>query len=152
MAELSINNQAHLSDFIKLNEQWITAYFKIESFDKLLAANPGSIIENGGYIFTLTVNGEVVGCCALFKAKAGEYELARMAVSPFWQGRGLGRQLIDVAINKAIDLKARRVYLVSNTKLGAAMALYEKSGFNTVSLGQHPVYARANIVMERVFS
>lgn len=152
MAELRINNRAHLSDFIKLNEQWISEYFKIEDCDKQLAANPESIILNGGYVFTLTINDEVVGCCALFKDKDDEFELARMAVSPAWQGKGLGKQLIDEAINKAMELNARRVYLVSNTKLSAAMALYEKSGFVTIFLGQHPEYARANIIMERVLS
>ncbi len=150
---LHVNNKEHLPDFIRLNEKWITEHFAIESFDKLLAANPSSIIENGGYIFTITDDLVVVGCCALFKSgNVDEYELARMAVDPGFRGKGLGRQLIDAALGKATELNVLRVYLVSNTKLESAIALYKKSGFNTISLGPHPVYARANIVMERVFS
>ncbi len=69
---LHINNKKHLLAFIKLNEQWISEYFAIESIDNQLAANPGSIIENGGYVFTITADKDVVGCCALFKSKENE--------------------------------------------------------------------------------
>jgi len=147
---LHINNRAHLSDFIRLNEQWISEHFALEDVDRALAANPTGVLDEGGFIFTLTEGEEVVGCCALFKSGADEFELARMAVSPTRRGGGFGRQLIEAAIAKATELKARRVYLVSNTKLESAIALYQKTGFVTTSLGQHPVYARANIEMERV--
>lgn len=149
---LHLNKHEHLPDFIRLNEQWISEYFALEEVDRALAANPAAIIDEGGFIFTMTDGDEVVGCCALFKSGEDEFELARMAVSPKRRGGGLGRQLIEAAISKAIELKAKRVYLVSNTKLESAIALYQKTGFVTVSLGQHPVYARANIEMERVLS
>jgi putative acetyltransferase len=42
------------------------------------------------------------------------------------------------------------VHLCSNTILGPAIGLYRKHGFTTRTVGQHPVYTRANIVMERV--
>ncbi|MBC3881876.1 GNAT family N-acetyltransferase [Undibacterium sp. LX40W] len=147
---LHLNKHEHLPDFIRLNEQWISEYFALEEVDRALAANPAAIIDEGGFIFTMTDGDEVVACCALFKSGEYEFELARMAVSPKRRGGGLGRQLIEAAISKAIELKAKRVYLVSNTKLESAIALYQKTGFVTVSLGQHPVYARANIEMERV--
>jgi len=43
---------------------------------------------------------------------------------------------------------ARRSYLLSNTVFGAPISLYRKHGFQTVTDGAHPVYARCNIVME----
>lgn len=147
---LHINNRAHLSDFIRLNEQWISEHFALEDVDRALAANPKGVLDEGGFIFTLTEGEEVVGCCALFKSGADEFELARMAVSPTRRGGGFGRQLIEAAIAKAAELKAKRVYLVSNTKLESAITLYQKTGFVTTSLGQNPVYARANIEMERL--
>lgn len=147
---LHINNREHLSDFIRLNEQWISEYFALEDVDRALAANPAGVMDKGGFIFTMTDGDEVVACCALFKSGEDDFELARMAVSPRRRGGGFGRQLIEAAIAKATELQAKRVYLVSNTKLEAAIALYQKTGFVTTSLGQHPVYARANIEMERV--
>lgn len=89
--ELRENHDQHLGDFVRLNEEWITKYFAIEEADRALAANPRKVIDDGGYIFSLSVDDEVVGVCAL----------------------------------------------------------YRKHGFVTIMQGRHPVYARADIVMER---
>jgi len=142
------NNEDHLYDFIKLNEEWITKYFSLEEADRKLSDNPSIIIKNKGYIFSLVIDDKVVGVCALFNEGNGVFELARMAVSSSYQGRSLGKALIETCINKAKSLNAKKVYLLSNTNLKAAIGLYKKFGFKTVRTGQHPVYSRANIVME----
>jgi ribosomal protein S18 acetylase RimI-like enzyme len=90
----------------------------------------------------------VLGVCALFNKGAGEFELARMAVAEEARGLGYGSILIDTCLSKLKSINASKVYLVSNIKLEPAINLYKKHGFKTTSLGQHPVYARANIVME----
>jgi N-acetylglutamate synthase-like GNAT family acetyltransferase len=72
-----------------------------------------------------------------------------MAVSPDNQGRNNEDILIETCLKKLKDIEAVKVYLVSNTKLEPAINLYKAHGFLTVSEGQHPVYSRANIVMER---
>jgi len=143
------NSKEYLTDFIRLNEEWISQYFEIEETDKNLADNPFKIIEDGGYIFYLVSGNNVMGVCALFNDGGGVYELARMAVSPAFHGKGYGNRLIEHCLLKLKEIDAQRVYLVSNTKLGAAIGLYKKFGFQTVSEGPHPVYSRANIVMER---
>ena len=146
------NQSEYLDDFIRLNEEWISSYFEIEEVDKLLAANPYRIIENGGYIFTAISNGKAVGVCALFKESNDVFELARMAVSLNEQGKGIGNILIQTCLTKLKSIAAKKIYLVSNTKLESAIFLYKKHGFITKSLGQHPVYSRANIVMEQLIS
>lgn len=146
--EIHVNQKEHLDDFIRLNEEWISTYFEIEDVDRALAANPYKIIEDGGYIFSLVSDGSVLGVCALFNEGNGVFELARMAVSPKAQGRGFGDKLMLACLEKLKVIGANKVYLVSNTKLEAAIALYQKYGFKTKSEGQHPVYARADIVME----
>ncbi|WP_196492465.1 GNAT family N-acetyltransferase [Psychrosphaera haliotis] len=143
------NQQELLEDFIRLNEEWISYYFEIEEVDRELAANPIKVIDNGGYIFSLIDEGEVKGVCALFNNGNGIFELARMAVSPSSQGKGFGKTLIEHALAKLTEIGAQQVYLVSNTKLTAAIELYKSYGFKTTSEGQHPVYTRANIVMSR---
>ena len=145
--EIIINNTAYLREFIALNEAWITHYFTLESSDFELAKNPEKIIKDGGFVFFLLSEDEVAGVCALFNEGDGCYELARMAVSPKHQGKGFGDALIQAAIQKSHDVKAKRLYLISNTKLEAAIALYKKHGFKTETVGQHPVYSRANIRM-----
>ncbi len=143
------NQHQHLAEFIRLNEEWIARYFAIEDADRALAANPRQVIDSGGYIFSLTLEDDVVGVCALFNEGDGVYELARMAVPVAHQGRGYGHLLMQACLNKLTAVNATRVYLVSNTKLAAAIAMYRKYNFVTVTEGPHPVYSRANIVMER---
>lgn len=146
---IETNNKAHLTDFVRLNEIWITEHFAIEEADRLLAANPGKVIENGGFIFSVKSDENVVGVCALFKESEARYQLARMAVEPAFRGNGYGRALIEHAIKHVQSLGATSIYLLSNTVLVPAITMYERFGFAAVSREQHPVYARCNIVMER---
>lgn len=147
--KIETNNVEHLDDFIRLNEEWISKYFEIEETDRNLAANPQRIIDEGGYLFAIVVNDRVVAVCALFKDSEDIFELARMAVSPSEQGKGYGDVLMKTCIDKLKEIEAQKVYLVSNTILIPAITMYRKHGFKTVSNGQHPIYSRANIVMER---
>lgn len=148
--EIRENDLSLLQDFIRLNEQWITTYFELEESDRVLAANPGKVVKEGGFIFSLvTGDSEVLGVCALFNEGNSVYKLAQMAVAPEHQGKGYANLLMTACMDKLTTLNAERVYLVSNTKLKPAIALYKKYGFITVSEGQDPIYVRANIVMER---
>lgn len=145
-----INHKEYLDDFIRLNEAWITHYFKLEDADRMLARNPGKIIEDGGYIFSLLVGNDVAGVCALFNDGGDVFQLARMAVAPENQGNGYGDLLLNAAMKKLREINARRVYLLSNTILTPAIMLYKKHGFSVISEGRHSVYARCDIVMEKM--
>ena len=129
-----------------------SAFCIAQEADKVLASKPYMIIEKGGYIFTAISKGKAIGVCALFKESDDVFELARMAVSPTEQGQGVGNLLIKACLEKLKKLGAKHVFLLSNTKLETAIKLYKKHGFITKSLGQHPVYARANIIMEKFVS
>jgi len=146
---IETNNPAHFGDFIRLNELWISEHFSIEDADRKLAANPGKVISDGGYIFSLIDGGRVAGVCALFKESPQRYQLARMAVEPSARGNGYGNRLIEHALAHLKTLGASSIFLNSNTVLEPAIALYKKHGFVTISTGPHPEYARCNIVMER---
>ena len=148
--EVHVNNRNHLGEFIRLNEEWIRRYFILEETDRALARDPGAIIDQDGFVFSIVEDGTVVGVCALFKKADGVYELARMAVPETEQGKGYGNLLMQACLEKLRALRARRVYLVSNTKLTAAIAMYRKFGFVPTGASEHPGYARANIVMERL--
>lgn len=150
--EVVENKKELLPDFIRLNEEWISTHFELEEVDFALARNPYGVIENGGFIFSLLIDGSVVGVCALFNTGNGTYELARMAVSPQFQGQGLGNKLIEICFSKLKEIGATKVCLVSNTRLTSAIALYKKHNFKTTYEGAHPVYSRANICMECTFS
>lgn len=139
--------------FRKLNEEWISTYFKMEELDYRSLGNPqGYIIDKGGHIFVALYRGEPVGVCALIKMNdpTYDYELGKMAVSPKVQGKSIGWLLGKAIIEKAKSLGGRNLYLESNTMLTPAINLYYKLGFTKVEDRQSP-YERSDIQMELIF-
>lgn len=138
--------------FYKLNEAWITQYFKMEQPDYDALENPESyILDQGGAIFVATLNHQAVGVCALIRRQDLDcYELAKMAVDPQKQGYGIGFKLGLAIIEKAKSLGAKKLYLESNTSLVPAIELYKKLGFQKIEGASTP-YERCNIQMELWF-
>jgi putative acetyltransferase len=137
--------------FRRLNEEWITRYFRIEPKDEEVLADPeGSILAAGGRILFAVVADQCVGCCALLRTSDHEFEVAKMAVSPGHQGAGIGRKLLRAAIETGRSAAARRLYLETNSGIEPAIRLYESMGFKHLTpdrITRSP-YARANVFME----
>ncbi|MEC7263697.1 MAG: GNAT family N-acetyltransferase [Bacteroidota bacterium] len=137
-------------DFRRLNEEWITKYFKMEEMDRISLHHPKEyILDKGGYIAVALLGDTAVGVCALIPSKkAGyEFELAKMGVSPLAQGKGIGKLLGQHIIQKAKALGAQKLFLESNRILTPALSLYEKLGFVEM-VGATSPYERSDIQME----
>ena len=118
--------------FKQLNLEWLDYYGRTEPQDLRVLDDPqGAILDRGGYIFLALCQGCVVGTAALMKEKEGEYELAKMAVSKDYRGKGISKLLIEKCISKAQELQAHKISLFSNHQLSTAIALYRKYGFST---------------------
>jgi GNAT superfamily N-acetyltransferase/DNA-binding MarR family transcriptional regulator len=134
--------------FRELNEEWITAYFKMEKPDHDALGDPkGYILDRGGFIFVATLGKKAVGVCALIPFSKNVYELAKMAVDKNVRRKNIGWLLGQAAIQKAKSMGAEKVYLESNTMLKPAIRLYEKLGFIKI-IGPPTPYKRCNIQME----
>ncbi|MBD2723387.1 GNAT family N-acetyltransferase [Hymenobacter armeniacus] len=130
---------AHRPAFEALNHEldyeWITRYFYIEGPDRQPVENPQQyILERGGHILMAVCEGEIVGTCALVKEHDGVFELARLAVAPAAQRRGIGWALGQGMLGKARQLGARRVEVLSISTLLPALKLYDKLGFRPAAL------------------
>jgi putative acetyltransferase len=90
----------------------------------------------------------VRGTCAVIRHDAETFELAKMAVEPAAQGRGYGDRLVEAAVGFARGAGARRLMLVSNTRLASALNLYRKHGFRDAPLDPASGYSRADIQLE----
>lgn len=150
MIEIIPYNAAY-KEFIKtLNYEWLEKYFFVEPNDIIQLSNPeAEILDKGGYIFFALYNNEVVGTASLMKVSDEEYELAKMAVTEKYKGLGIGKRLLEYSIEEATKLAAKKISLYSNTKLIAAIKLYENYGFVEVPLSPEIHYERANIKMEK---
>jgi len=136
--------------FKALNVEWISSNFKMEEKDYQSLEDPKRfILEKGGEILMALYKGEPLGVCALMKMDDPlyDYELAKMAVSPKAQGKGIGFILGKAIVNLAIERGGKMLYLESNTKLEQAINLYHKLGFKKV-IGRSTPYERCNIQME----
>ena len=136
----------------EINEAWVASIYFMEEVDHQHCSHPEtSILAGGGQIMLGMFDGEVVGTAALLKESDATYELIKMAVDERFQGRGFGKALCQAAIERARDLGASLLYLLSNTKgSGKAIELYKKMGFVEAPLG-HAEWERADIRMDLRF-
>lgn len=88
----------------------------------------------GGEAWVAEEDARVLGCVAWKPCPTGVYELQRLYVDPAQQGRGLGRQLSELAIVAARDAEASALELWTDTRFEAAHRLYERLGFRRAAM------------------
>ena len=139
---------SHHEAFRRLNEAWISRYFRLEEPDlRVLDAPQEEILDKGGHILVAVRDGEPIGVCALLRVDGATFELAKMAVAEQARGIGAGFRLGEAAKAHARAAGASRLILESNTVLTPAISLYRKLGF-TEFTGVPSEYDRCNIHME----
>lgn len=137
-------------DFARLNIEWLERWFTVEPIDREVLGDPERhILADGGHVlFAVDGNGHAIGTVALKRESEGVYELTKMAVAPEARGSGVGRALMQGALDAFRARNGRELFLESSSKLGPALALYESVGFR-----HHPAprpgshYVRADVYM-----
>ena len=134
--------------FVRLNRAWIEKYFTVEESDEKLFENPSKIVEDGGEILFAKIGDKIVGTCALLKKSDDVFELGKMAVDEAYQGKSIGRKLLERAIELAREKGARTLTLETNRKLKAAVRLYERNGFIIDTDAPPSYYSRVDLRMK----
>ncbi|HEY8576636.1 MAG TPA: ribosomal protein S18-alanine N-acetyltransferase [Devosia sp.] len=70
---------------------------------------------------------------ALIRVVADEAELLTIAVDPKWRGKGLGTALLKAVFEDLLATPARRMFLEVSEDNAAAIKLYGREGFETIS-------------------
>ena len=116
--------------FHDINLQWLEEMFEPEPLDLEILRHPiRSVIEPGGHIMIALLDGEPVGAGALKRVAPGVFELTKMGVLPQAQGHKIGSRLLAALVDKAKQLQASELYLLSSWSCEAAIHLYERFGF-----------------------
>jgi GNAT superfamily N-acetyltransferase len=89
----------------------------------------------------------VVGSVALRDLGDSAVELKRMYLRSDQRGRGLGKQLLGVALDWARDHGMRAVRLDTSERMLAAQRLYEAHGFERVP-GEAPRQGQCRLLYE----
>lgn len=88
--------------------------------------------QAAGGVFEVLVDasGEVIGTVGLLRVHSATCELRKMYLAREARGKGLGRMLLEHALQRAVELGFRRVQLETASVLREAVALYESRGFS----------------------
>ena len=100
-----------------------------EVTDKDLLDVKGFYVDRGGCFKVLESDGYIVGSYGLFPLSLGTCELRKMYLLPAYQGKGLGRIMMDDALREARKRHFKEVVLETNSVLDKASSLYHKYGF-----------------------
>jgi putative acetyltransferase len=147
--EITTFRSEHASSFGELNREWLERYHLMEPSEVEQLEEPERcFIGGGGQIFVALHDGRVVGTCAVMPHGPDEVELAKLAVSKDFRGRGLARSLVERCLAYAREQGVRRAVLVSNSQLRTALGLYESLGFRYGAVPVGNRYVSADIYME----
>jgi ribosomal-protein-alanine N-acetyltransferase len=94
-----------------------------------------------GYCGNALVQDEFLVGYSMLTHAADEAHLLNLCVDPRWQGLGLGRMLLEHAIQWAQQVGVDSMFLEVRPSNKAGISLYRKHGFRVV--GERPDYYRA---------
>lgn len=85
--------------------------------------------ENGGFYLIMNDLDVVVGTFALYAIDTQNAEIRKMYLLPEARGKGLGKWMLNFLLEKARQLKFRRVQLLTASVLKEAINLYKSHHF-----------------------
>ena len=86
---------------------------------------------DSGRVWFAECAGETLGCAAMIN-RGHRGQLRWVVLLPEARGLGVGKKLVDLALDHARLLGFTEVFLETTDNLPASMALYERLGFQTV--------------------
>lgn len=97
-------------------------------------------MHGAGRLWIAEAGDRVVGSIAMVDAGERVGQLRWFLLVPEVRGKGVGRRLLDLALDYARARGFTRVFLWSFTDLAAALELYERAGFTVTETKTGPVW------------
>jgi GNAT superfamily N-acetyltransferase len=114
-------------------EAWLGLDLCFQGFEQELTELPGRYAQPTGRLLLAFEDDEPVGCVALRKLSDDTCEMKRLFLRPEFQGRGLGRQLLDAGMREARAIGYQRMRLDTlPEQMGKAVAVYRAIGFKEI--------------------
>lgn len=137
--------------FIQFNTDWIVDNFgSLEQEDIDTFEHIDESLRNGAMIyFALEDETVLATCMAKPLDDNGMWELCKLGSNKQLPHRGAGSAVFEAAMNWAIHHGAKKLFILSNSKLKPALHIYEKYGFHEVRLVDYE-YVRGDIAFERI--
>jgi N-acetylglutamate synthase-like GNAT family acetyltransferase len=135
--------------FIQFNTDWIQDNFGfLEKEDIETFSHIDESIENGAMIYFAIDGEKVLATCMAKPMKDNEtWEICKLGSNKHIPHRGAGSAVFEAAMNWANIHGAKKLFIISNSKLKAALHIYEKFGFYEIKLNDYE-YVRGDIAFE----
>ncbi|MDR3588517.1 MAG: helix-turn-helix domain-containing GNAT family N-acetyltransferase [Negativicutes bacterium] len=121
-----------------------------QSFERYVLAGMVKFLENGarGNVWVAEFGGQIVGSIAIVDADTETAQLRWFLIEPEFRGAGLGRRLMDTAMDYCRQRAFRRVFLWTFQGLDAACHLYGRAGFAVTEQAENNTWAQ-RLIEER---
>lgn len=107
-------------------------------WELLLLADPSRpLVEEylkDGLVLGCLEEEEVCGVVVLVSLSDSSWEIKNIAVSPHYQGRGVGKALLRAALDLCKERSAQEVWIGTGNSSVNQLALYQKMGFRMVEI------------------
>jgi len=104
---------------------------------------------NGGELWVAEVNGEIIGSIAITKANESVAQLRWFVLDERYQGLGIGKKLIETALNFCKDNQFEHVFLWTVSTLETARYLYNKYNFTLTEEKANFEWTGSELIEER---
>ncbi|WP_326982543.1 bifunctional helix-turn-helix transcriptional regulator/GNAT family N-acetyltransferase [Chryseobacterium sp. MYb264] len=103
------------------------------SFEKYVIKTFSEFLENysaeNDKIWLAEYNQQIVGCVAILERSDEEAQLRWFLTLPMFRGTGIGKKLLNTALEYCKDKKYKNLYLLTTSVQEKAISMYEKVGF-----------------------
>lgn len=107
-------------------------------YDLLLLADPSTEAVDEyvhrGDCYIAIMDNNIIGVYVLIKTRPFTMELVNVAVDENYQGKGIGKALVNDSINKARESGAKVIEVGTGNPGASQLMLYQKCGFRLVGI------------------
>ncbi|WP_221563027.1 helix-turn-helix domain-containing GNAT family N-acetyltransferase [Alkalihalobacillus sp. TS-13] len=107
------------------------------------------IDTDGGELWIAEVNGETVGSIAITKSSGTVAQLRWFVLDENYQGMGIGKKLMETALNFCQEQHYQHVFLWTVSTLDTARYLYQKYNFKLTEEKPNEEWTGAKLIEER---
>ncbi len=101
--------------------------------DLMLSRSLSELYENIRDIFVYEEKRRIRGCCALHICWEDLAEVKCLAVVESYKGKGIGKKLVDAALNEAVSLEVKRLFTLTYIP-----EFFKKFGFKKIDKKKLP--------------
>lgn len=148
--ELVKFEEKYRQSFIDFNTDWIVFNFGfLEEHDKETFEKIDEELNNGAMIFFAVENEIPLACCMAMPMENTTWEICKLSSNKNVPHKGAGNLVFKASMDWALNHGAKRLFIISNTKLKPALHIYEKNGFKEMKLDDYE-YVRGDIAFEYI--